>query len=158
MSARTSLGADTSANTSLGAHTSVHIGAHTSLGAQASAHMSSQLSLGAHMGAHTSQHMILGAHTGAYTSAHKSLQAYTTAHTSAHTRAHICAFLPRGPTSLLTLLRLTRTPAIYHLSYNFLLLGFTAPLSFFLHPGLVYWDLTLPMFVPSATNIDHNTP
>ena len=28
----------------------------------------------------------------------------------------------------------------------------------FLHPGTVYWNLTLPMCVPSATNIDHNTP
>ena len=28
----------------------------------------------------------------------------------------------------------------------------------FLHPGLVYWDLILPMFVPSATNIDHDIP
>ena len=27
----------------------------------------------------------------------------------------------------------------------------------FWHLGLVYWDLTLPMFVPSAKNIDHDT-
>ena len=25
--------------------------------------------------------------------------------------------------------------------------------AFFLHPGKVYWDLTLPVFVPSVTNI-----
>ena len=31
-------------------------------------------------------------------------------------------------------------------------------LSFFLNSGPVYWDLTLPMFVPSATNIDYDTP
>ena len=30
--------------------------------------------------------------------------------------------------------------------------------TFFLHPGLVYWDLTLPMFVQRRTIIDHDSP
>ena len=29
--------------------------------------------------------------------------------------------------------------------------------AFFQHPGLVYWDLTRPMFVTSASNIGHDT-
>ena len=33
--------------------------------------------------------------------------------------------------------------------------SFYANSEFFLHTGLVYWDLTLPMFVQRRTSIDH---
>ena len=42
-------------------------------------------------------------------------------------------------------------------NFTFLLL-LAVPGAFFLHPGLVYWDLTLPMFVQKRTNIDYDTP